>query len=348
MLAPSLAQRDTLTQQLRDVAQRSVGSGAEATVRVDSLVAQALDRGFRAAFDQAIPVTREAPSRHGRMVLGEFTTGLKCGACWLHDRLYALLLQRYPRSDFVVLAYHGGIPYPIVTDADSLWTYISNLSGTPTPALYTPQGFFTANYDMGWIDGRAMRLGRGESTAVQHKFDRSTAVIDRELQVAPAADVALVLTPRGVTDTSLAGIDVQVRVTLHQPRPHLGVRLALVEDTVRVTGFTNRRLQYFPVRTVAWFSHAKHDYTDLFAPLPAASTTPTTVTYQFDVTKLQESLLALYQSDEDARTKFPALENWRLHPRRLGVVAIVQDMDTREVLQTAYQRVLPLIPSGSP
>jgi hypothetical protein len=161
--------------------------------------------------------------------------------------------------------------------------------------------------------------------------------------VAPEADIALTVIPRGVSDTGLAGIDVQVQVTPKQVRPHLGVRLVLVEDTVRVTGFTNRRMQYSVARTVAWLGghHTGHGYQDLFFPLPAQSTAVTTVMYHFDVAGLQQSLLARYQSDETGRLAFPDPNTWRMQPRRLGVVAIVQDMDTREILQTAYQRVLP-------
>jgi hypothetical protein len=351
--APSFAQRDTLHSYLRALLLQAGRLGgppqpSRDSLALDSLVAQTLDNAFQRTFDYTFPVTRAAPASSDRIVLAEYITGTQCGICWIHDRAYAAVLRRYPRTDVIVLAYHGGPGHPVVSGRDSLWEYVtlSDASNSPVNGLYHEPGDARLFTSVGFVDGTyvgvsvadpeagytAHNIAAGQYTVLAQK-------IDEHLQRPPGARLAVTVTPSGVTPTSIAAIKVQVHVTPLELRKRLGVRLVLVEDTVRVTGFTNRRLQYAAVRTVAWSAPG-----DLFFHLPPESLQLSTVNYTFDVAALQQALLRTRETDEEARNAFPDARTWYLHPQQLAVVAIVQDLDTREVLQADYQRVFPPSP----
>jgi zinc protease len=369
--------RDSLIQHLYALVERGAlgESPASPQVRVDAKI----DTAFQQMYDRAIAVTPFSSSASGksgersqtRTVLGEYLTGVFCGFCWPKDRAYAALLQRYPSTDFIVIGYHNGPGDPIGgTGRDSLWYYIGGAEGGEAVGLYgthaekhdasdkkvntSPhQREFRSSALLGdpgpkhsdWIDGipgigfmgaaTVTAKSAGTKTIPSTMYDSSVALIDQRLQVAPEADVVLQIVPTGVSDSTIATVRADVRVTPKVQRKRLGVRLVLVEDTVRLTGLTNRRLHYMAARQVAWFGGR-----DLFFPLPENSTSATALTYTFDVAALQREFLTLYERDEEARQNFPNTKDWRINPRRLGVVAIVQDRDTKEVLQTVYQRVL--------
>lgn len=349
-------QRDTIQQQLRTLLQQHGADGNPQDAKAaDAAMDELLDHTFQAVYDREFPVTTAPPAASHRRVVAEYVTGTQCGPCWLHDRAFAALLRRYPANDLVVIGYHDGPGYPIVagnegSSLDSLWRYIGSSGGQ---GLYPPRKTMFGTGDFGWVDGRAidttvefddMTKGfLGAANIPQVVYTSLRSAIDQRLAVVPAATIALTMTPHGVTDTSLAAVTVHVRVTPIERRKHLGVRLILIEDTVRVTGLTNRRLQYMVARQVAWFGppHQPRQPSALFFPLPAERTDPMTLTYTFDIATLQRALLDTPKNDVDARTAFPDLREWTMQPKRLGIVAIVQDQDTKEVLQSLYRHILP-------
>jgi hypothetical protein len=58
----------------------------------------------------------------GRLVVGEYLTGIYCGFCQPHDAAFNALLARYPRTAFVSLAYHYDPSLPLGDPADSNYT----------------------------------------------------------------------------------------------------------------------------------------------------------------------------------------------------------------------------------
>jgi hypothetical protein len=355
-------------------------SGSALSAQQDSTFEQ-MDAAYR-PWDTAQAWTPPVPSTpwdstgsgwHGRLVVGEYTTGIFCGFCQVHDVAFDALLERYPATAFIPLAYHYYPNFPLGDPADSTtelknqWYGFGNERG-----LIEATSASTASE---WIDGQKpvgkRKQGEGK-VATQGgsqgmgagKYIHLASVIDAELQRPPEAFFAV--------QTRVSGGDVQVHVTVDSiigRHPATYLRLVLVEDTVSLlhplywynqlgkkVGYDHkalRREHHMVVRAVA------HEHG---LPWGLHLSGPGTVTYTFDVAAIQRRALSYhtngvsamrvydpaYFSDPENVTMteqilrmFPDAQDWRMDPRRLHVVAFVQDAHTGEVLQAVMVSVPP-------
>jgi hypothetical protein len=187
----------------------------------------------------------------GRLVVGEYLTGIYCGFCQPHDAAFNALLERYPRTAFVSLAYHYAPNLPLGDPADSNYARLHRWYGVDRGA---PKVFdqMPATGDDDWIDGRSVNStidlagllsgifgGSSPSTpstpsttpatsaSLGNPYPKLVRAVDAELRRAPEAFVRM--------QARMA--DGQVRVQVHVDsvtgnHPQTLLRLLLVEDTV--------------------------------------------------------------------------------------------------------------------
>lgn len=323
-----------------------------------------LDNLFQELFDRGIAVTRYTEA-HSRLVVWEYLTGLHCGICWEHDRIVAALLQRYPAEAFVPLAYEFDCP-PLSNEIESPQTRLSVWNGGyPNSVRFgaIPQEELTGKMENGrfkpavrsgdpWINGLPSLTP--EPGSPQQSYESYVAQIDQALTLPPGAVLAMRVTHQGDQ------VDVRLIVdSVRAPSHRLAARIVLVEDTVRVMGATNRRLQYGVIRAVA---HSPGLL--LGIPLTGPAGGRQTAQYHFDLAAItaqlqsQRSTLAILrqrmsadsakaQMDEfgdrwpDLLTNYPDPSDWRMNRNRLHVIALVQDLDTGEILQATRVSLAP-------
>jgi hypothetical protein len=283
-----------------------------------------------------------------RVVVGEYLTGIMCAPCQAHEAAFDALLRRYPSTQFIALAYHQTINFPIADPADSVYERMQRWYGFTRS---TP-GIFPGRYGDDWIDGRptsrnnilvAMQLG--SARMAEKYYHDMAAAIDVALQKAPEAVLHVEAHPAG--GTLLTKVRVESLAPDHQD---VYVRICVVEDTVRLKKSpeaisTPRLDHYMVVRATA------HDTVHSMG-LPLHG--PGTVSYTFDLAREQRRMLyywalgkapvpqtandsALTQIEEvkNLFSVFPDKQNWLMNPIRLHVVAFVQDAYTGDVLQAA-------------
>jgi hypothetical protein len=294
-------------------------------------------------------------SETGRLVVGEYLTGIMCAACQAHEAAFDSLLHRYPATQFIGLAYHQLDNFPIADPADSLWYRMRQWYGFgKNSAKASP---FPQRYGDDWIDGRPtttmdnlfeVASQSNDVRAAKYYHDMSRA-IDAELQKAPEA--VLQVTARSVEGAVVTEVHVESLATDHMD---VYVRLCVVEDTIQLrqapgTPGKPRLDHYMVVRAAA---------RDMTHPMGLPLHGPGTVTYTFDLAKTQQRLLRYWQlgndpipqkTDDDVLDRikevkevflrFPDQQNWRINPARLHVVAFVQDARTGDVLQAAMSPV---------
>ena len=299
----------------------------------------------------------------GRVVVGEYLTGVFCEACQAHEHAFDALLHRYPATAFVALAYHGGGDMPIGNPTDSLWERLYDWYGFPQGVKVVRKGIMPieAGWD-DWIDGHAttgaeldgaLASGAAQRPAAEAMYRAMVTAIDAELHKAPEAALQVQATSHGGT--------VVTRVTIRSLAPShadVYVRLLLVEDTVRLVlqpgaPGTPRLVHYMVVRSVA--SAPK---VSLGVPLHG----PGSLAYTFDVAAVQQSLVrnrglgladivgasaadtAIAMDAWQVMPVFRDAHNWGIDRARLHVVAFVQDAHTGDVLQT---QIVPVQPARS-
>jgi hypothetical protein len=302
----------------------------------------------------------------GRLVVGEYLTGIYCGFCQSHDAAFNALLERYPRTAFVSLAYHYDPNLPLGDPVDSNYTRLHRWYGVDSgPKVFDRMA---VGGDDDWIDGRSANstidfsgLIGGGGTPQSSPYGRLVQAVDAELRRAPEAFFHV--------QARMADGQMQVQVhidsiTGHHPQTLL--RLLLVEDTVALQhplywyrhraetlGMNERPLRrehHMVVRAVA------HQ-----APLAMALPTsgPGTLSYTFDVAAIQrrqaayhtEGISALARARpwwlvdtadvtmiKDILSTFPDAHDWTIDPARLHVIAFVQDAHTGDVLQATMAR----------
>jgi hypothetical protein len=321
-----------------------------------------LDGRFEQLNDHDLRVTRYTGDSHHRLVVLETVTGLSCHICGTHDRVIAALMQRYPTDAFVPLEYEYDSP-PLSNEIDPLLARITawypyptayNKPNTPGVVRYDAlppsdfvysKGEYPLRIAAPWVNGLPTPYPMEED--LDRIYANYVQQIDRLLALPPQAELAMQVTQQGNMLNVALTVD-SVRVSQHR----LAARIALVEDTVRVQGATNRRLQYAVVR-----AEAQSPGLPMGIPLVGPAGGRQTAQYRFDLAQIAEQYAGqmnpavyfrkLYPVDsvykkqvEDFTAKWsmslaqiPDPANAVIHRDRLHVVAFVQDLDTGEILQ---------------
>jgi len=293
------------------------GATDEAALRAEWKTVHGRDAGLDAALDSLYrekfpnPVTPEkytAPaSRGNRVVLLEMFTGSGCPPCVAADLAMDAVMERYPQTDVIAIAYHQNIPQPdpmVVSGGVGRHDYYTPFKGVPT-------------FNM---DGGLLQLGGGARTGAPGVYQKYIEKIDKELSVPAQAGLAVKATG--------AGDQIHVTATVSKlpaDARDLRLHLVLVEKELRFTGENGIRFHPVVVRAVAG---------DKGAGLPITTTGKTDYTFslkaiQDDVTKTLDAELAKRRQSEapGAAPRAYAADGHaytEIDPSELMVVAFLQ------------------------
>jgi hypothetical protein len=239
-----------------------------------------------------------------RVVLVELFTGAQCPPCVAADVAFDALLKTYRPSEAVFLQYHVHVPGPdplTNTDSEKRSEYY-DIDGTPSI----------------FIDGRTVQdnIG-GPKAGGKPVYSILMKTINEALE--SDSNVALKLTANQKGDT----ISVAAEVSgLERPGEKVRLRFVVTEDVVRYQGRNGQRLHHHVVR--AFPGGVEGVKLDKPASQHAVS---------LSVAELSKSLNAYLTA---ANSKKPFRDDERpLELKNLKVVALVQDDETKKVLQAA-------------
>jgi tetratricopeptide (TPR) repeat protein len=261
--------------------------------------------------------------RTSRTALAELFTGSGCGPCVAADLGFDGLLERYKRQDVVVLVYHMHIPLPdpMTNPATVDRGKYYGVPGTPTPV----------------VDGFRLPSSGGSREMTRGFYDRVNPKIESELESPAQAQIALT--------GSIAGDVVKASVVVDQIKassPDLKIQLALAEEEIRYTGENGVRFHPMVVRSLGGKD------ANGFA---LAASGPTTVEWTFDVKAMSDQLKKYLDDYEKAGHRgdtFTFLDKkYQIDSNNLSLVAFVQDMKTKAVLQTVYVKLSPATPASA-
>ncbi len=255
--------------------------------------------------------------RTNRIALAELFTGSGCGPCVAADLGFDGLLERYSRKDVVVLVYHLHIPLPdpMTNPATVERGKYYAVPGTPTPV----------------VDGFRLPSAGGSRDMTKGFFDRVNPKIESQLELPAQAQIILT--------GSFEGDLVKANVTVDEvktPSADLKVQIALTEEEIRYTGENGIRFHPMVVRSLGGKD------ANGFALTGSA---PTKVEWTFDVKAMSAEIKKYLDSYEQAGHRGDTFtfseKKFQIDPNKLSLVAFVQNMKTKEVLQTVYIKLNP-------
>jgi hypothetical protein len=261
-------------------------------------------------------------SRSDRVALVEIFTGSGCPPCVGADVAMDQVLDRYSRHDVSMLVFHQQYPHP---------DPMANPSSVKRADFYDVHGVPTLV-----IDG-VSSVGGSSREECKAVYDRINPMVEKEL-VAPAeASIAL--------NVSREGNLIKVHATadgVQASADEFRLQVMLVELRLRYTGENSIRFHPMVVRDIA-------NLADGGFPLHPGETAQ--VDHSFDVAKISADLKSYLedfeQHNEDGGKKFTYSEKKDvLEPSNLAVVAFVQNVKTKHVLQSSYVAVSGASPSS--
>jgi tetratricopeptide (TPR) repeat protein len=282
---------------------------------IDGLNA-ALDAKYKAAYPAPIhpEAYKATPARSNRMVLAEVFTGAGCPPCVSVDLGFDAALERYARKDIAVLMYHLHIPQP--DPLTNKWT-------TDRATYYKISG--VPNFA---VDGELDNRGGGDRAAAKAAYDRIVPKLDKALESAATAQLALT--------ASLDGSTIKVKATPSAITDGKKVKLqiALVEELMSYSGENGIRFHPMVVRALATGEKDQG--------LPVDQANPVAADYSFDLTKIASDTKAWLDDYEvngrHGRITFKS-KPVKMDTAKLSVVAFLQDEDSKKVLQSAYVKI---------
>lgn len=263
------------------------------------------------------------PKRSNRTALAELFTGSGCGPCVAADLGFDGLLERYNRQELVVLVYHLHIPLPdpMTNPATVERGRYYAVPATPTPV----------------IDGVRLPSSGGPREMTRSFYDRVNPKVEKELEASAGAELKLT--------AALEGDQVKTRVMVDKingASPDLKLQLALTEDELRYTGENGIRFHPMVVRSLAGKDSLG---------FPVSASGPTNIDWTFDLKVMSDQLkkyLDGYEQQGHHGDPFTFSEKkFQIDPNNLSLVAFVQDMKTKTVLQTVYLKVKPAVTASA-
>jgi hypothetical protein len=270
-----------------------------------------LDETYTRKFPEPIHVElyKEEVPRSGRVVLAEVFTGSGCPPCVGADLATDAAMERYSRQDLAVLMFHQHVPRP---------DPMANPAAVKRASFYDVQGVPTLA-----IDGKTT-VGGSDRAGTKRVYDRINADIEKDLRLPAEAHLTLA--------AGMEGGSVKVHATVDGIKgdsKDLKLLIALVEQHLRYGGESGIRFHPMVVRDMA----------------PAFSITEGigTFDYTFDVAKISSDLKAYlenYEVTNDRYGKITFVERKdAINRSDLAVVAFVQDVKSKKVLQASYWKM---------
>lgn len=244
-----------------------------------------------------------------RVAVLELFTGAQCPPCVAADMAFDALEKSYKATDLVLIQYHMHIPGPDpLTNPDAIarWDYYSakfpeNIRGTPSTLF----------------NGQPKSGGGGPAAFAERKFNDYKAILDQTI----AGTSSIKFTGEATLKGDKLNINVAV-TGVDKPGANTKLRLVLVEDTVRYLGGNGLRFHHHVVRALPGGADGT-----------ALKENTGKVSVEMDLNKVRESLNKYL--DEFAKERpFSNLDR-PMELKKLKVIAIVQDDDSREILNAA-------------
>jgi len=278
-----------------------------------------LDSIYESRFQPAIhPVRYESsPGRSHRVVIVEFFTGSGCEPCAAVDLAFDGVMKRYSRDEVALLYYHLHAPAP---------DPMSNASAEERVKYYDVHGAPNV-----FLDGQLIHPGDGMKTEAQRVYDALDVEIGKRLTIAETAHIDLT----AILQDGVVKTDVSVRDVAQSEHP-MRLMIALVEDEVSYSGENGLRFHPMVVRNLAG---AQGSEASGFALEPGKDSH---IQHAFDLAQISDKNLKYYDwfaADIYKRVGMKATFKelrYTMDPKRLSVVAFVQDQTTKQVLQAAF------------
>ncbi len=288
----------------KEMAERFEVAYKTANMRLDSEAW--LDRRFRSESRNPLEPSRySGPSATPhRAVLLEMFTGAACEPCISVDLAVEAMLRRYSRQDLVVISHHMHAPStdPLVSGAADARAKFYGARGAP--AVY--------------LDGEGIEPGEGTAAVARPAFDELDAAVRKRIVAAAGAKIDL--------KAQWSGTDLKVTAEAsgYEPAPGLRLQLFLVEKEVSYSGENGFRLHPMVVRSSKGLAALQGEWTIAVDRVPD------------ELRQHMEGYL------DGMRARFPARaftlrdERYAVDARKLAVVAVLQDVETKKVLQSVY------------
>jgi hypothetical protein len=296
-----------------------------------------------------------------RTVVLEYTSNLNCGGCWHEDRELSAIAQRYGPDRVLPLSFRSpGADGPVTGLADDLerwyyeWYPEPGVAGGDTLHHGVPRQIYqTAAGDtlIGYrIDGQQRMHTLPPAHRTETYMTALAQATDRELTRPPEARVQVETQQHGHTLNVTSWVD-----SLRGVHHRVALRLLLVRDTVWLRSGHVRRLLF---NTVLAMSHSDSLSMGLCVLMHPTETVP--IHYAFDLARLQQGILAqrttdgwgrfyatVYWGSRESARDYPRLigernsaiarfsdpRDWQIDWTHVYLVAIVQDLDTGDMLQ---------------
>ncbi len=326
---------------------RKAHNGSDAGFAAD------LDTRYNQVFPSPPAANKPLPVTGGHTVLLELFTGSACGPCVGGDVAVDRLLDAYPRTEFVALAFDQHIPDPDpLANADSVARGdFYDLAFTPTYLLDGQQlsvsGAARENSDKiynqlaGLIDGNAavatgvqlqLSVGNAEAGIINA---HATVTLPDSKQIEKALSIKVEPEPPAEPGAKPAPGTAAPLPAVVPAEPHLMVNFALVEDDVHYSGENGVRFHRMVVRALA-----RPAYTGF----PVSTGGSATLDASFDSAAITRSLTTYLDGYEQHNDRFGKIafltKDTTLHPDHLAIAAWVQDSVSHHILATA------LVPLG--
>lgn len=265
---------------------------------------EALDRAFE---EHAVPFeTTPFAGRKGkgeRVVLVELFTGANCPPCAAADTAFDALLRTYTPRDVVMVQYHLHIPAP-----DPLANGDGERRGRYYRVLGTPSWF---------VNGRPGPHVAGDRDEAREGYKSLLDALGQELETEVPARLKVTAGRRGER------IDVTAEADGLKASGAVRLRLLLVEDVVRYLGVNGQRLHRHVVRALPGGVEGLR--------VSGASARHEVAVNLADVRKSLAEELAGHRAFRE--------QEWSFELKQLKVVALLQDDESKDVLQAAQADV---------
>lgn len=248
---------------------------------------------------------------NGRVVLAELFTGSECNPCLAADAAYDKLLERYGRSELAVLEYHLHIPRP------------DPMTNTNTEARAKFYQVFSTPTSI--INGEDKVIGGGPRVASKSAFEEYCAAIEQDITEPPRATISLSGTLSG-NEITLSG----KASAEDDTSSHLKFFVVLAEDEIHYQGSNTVSVHRFVVRKIV----SPLDGVDFAKGAAALKTT-------VNISELSDSLKT-YLDQFEARVpggKIFKEKKYEIAPANLYLVAFVQDIGTKKILQSLVKKL---------
>jgi hypothetical protein len=242
-----------------------------------------------------------------QVVAVELFTGAECPPCVAADIAFDYLAKTYPSKDVVLMQYHLHIPGPDpLTNADTEErSKYYKLRGTPAV----------------FFNGAAGAEGGGRLEGAKGKYDEYVAIVNPLLEKTVKTEVKVTATQKDNKIEISGSVD-----NLEKPGDGVRLRFVLVEESVKYRGGNKQETHHYVVRDLPGGVKG-------FALKEKSSSHTATV----DLPELRKKLKA-YLDTYEKEEGFPNKDR-PLELKKLRVVALVQNDDTKEILQAAQVEI---------